>query len=139
MLRSKPLPRAREVYFGISYVSHSQVDTVPKANAITEGEKSVLELSYNTTKMSSGQDIYFFTHMHEQLDLTDASLQGVAQVGMCCPSTSRVPDPQLPMKQFPKQGTNYSSPQQGEKKTCIIYPSKHTYLLLRGINFSALF
>lgn len=34
MLHSKTVPRAREIYFGISYVSHLQVDIVPKANGI---------------------------------------------------------------------------------------------------------
>lgn len=58
----------------------------------------MLQLSYNTTKISSGQDIYFFTYVHKQFALTDASLQGVAQVGTCCPSNNKVPAPQLPMK-----------------------------------------
>ena len=80
----------------------------------------MLELSYKTTKMSSGQDTYFFTYVHKQLALTDASLQGVVQVSMCCPSNNQAPEPQLPRKQFPKLGTNYSSRQQGEEKTCII-------------------
>lgn len=95
--------------------------------------------SHNTMEMPPGQDTHFFTYVHKQLDLTDASAQRVAQVSTYCPSTNQAPEPQFAMKQFPKQGTTYSSPQQGIEKACIVYPSQHTYLLLRGINFSALF
>lgn len=89
--------------------------------------------------MSSEQDIYIFTYTHKPLALIEASLLGIVQVSTCCPSNNQAPEPLFPMKQFPTQDTNYSSPQQGEDKSCIIYPSKHTYLLLRGINFSTLF
>ena len=86
----------------------------------------MLELFYNTTKISSGQDIYFLTYVHEQLALTDVSLQGVIQVSMCCPSNNQAPEPQLPMKQLPKQGTNYSSPQQGKKKKLVAFTQVNT-------------
>lgn len=65
MLRSKPSLRARELYFGISYVSRLQVATVPEANAINrrrEISTGVL-LQHKEDDFGAG---HIFLYLHPQ-------------------------------------------------------------------------
>lgn len=115
MLRSKPSLRAREVYFGISCQSFtSQYSSQSKCHK-QEDRNQCWSSSTTQRRYLQGRTYTSSPMCMSSLLLTDASLQGIIQVSMCCPSNNQAPEPQLPMKQFPKQGTNYSSPQQDKK------------------------
>lgn len=118
LLRSKPSPQAQEIYFGIPCVSHSHLDTVPKASATNRSTGALL---------AQGRCLWGRTYTSSPTCTSSFGSQMmlgcIVQVSTICPSNKKHQSPSFPMKRFPEQGWNYSSPQQGgEEKTCIIYP-----------------